>query len=92
MIFHSVVCYETDSQDMLGIESTLYLQRYAEGWTDGKWETRADFRPCNDKTNFAQVSFNIMVAIERMNRKLTIWLFLETIMDFSVCFVVVCVG
>ncbi|XP_064608474.1 GDP-fucose protein O-fucosyltransferase 2-like isoform X2 [Liolophura sinensis] len=28
------------------IEQLYYLQPYEEGWKDGKWEERMDFRPC----------------------------------------------
>lgn len=28
------------------IEEVYYLQRFAEGWTDGKWEEKLEVRPC----------------------------------------------
>ena len=32
------------------IEEVYYLQNYAEGWTDGKWEERMDRRPCVEES------------------------------------------
>nr|XP_032806999.1 GDP-fucose protein O-fucosyltransferase 2 isoform X2 [Petromyzon marinus] len=31
------------------IEQVFYLQSYAEGWTEGKWEEKVDVRPCVEK-------------------------------------------
>ena len=31
------------------IDEIIYLQRYAEGWTDGKWEEKIDERDCIDR-------------------------------------------
>ncbi len=28
------------------LDEVLYLQRYSEGWEDGKWEEKHDFREC----------------------------------------------
>lgn len=38
------------------IEEIYYLQRYKEGWTNGKWEEKMDIRDCIDKTGFKQVA------------------------------------
>ena len=37
------------------IEEVYYLQRYAEGWTDGKWEQRMDIRDCIDRVPYNKV-------------------------------------
>ena len=37
------------------IEQVYYLQRYAEGWTSGKWEEKMDIRDCIEKTGFKKV-------------------------------------
>lgn len=39
------------------IEEVIYLQRYKEGWSDGKWEEKMDERECLENTGFIQVSF-----------------------------------
>ena len=31
------------------IDEIIYLQKYAEGWTDGKWEEKIDDRDCIDR-------------------------------------------
>lgn len=44
-----------DGDRSVAIDRVIYLQRYEEGWRNGKWETRADERPCIDRTQFVQV-------------------------------------
>lgn len=34
------------------IEEVYYLQRYKEGWTDGKWEQKVDERECIDRNPY----------------------------------------
>lgn len=40
------------------IEEVYYLQSYKEGWKDGRWEEKMDFRDCNEQNTFVQVGFN----------------------------------
>ena len=63
MMFYGIAA---ENGNMLAIDRAVYLQRYAEGWRDGKWETRADFRPCIDKTHFAQVT----IAVDFKSQKI----------------------
>lgn len=37
----------------LVIEELYYLQHYAEGWTDGKWEERMDLRECMEEVPYS---------------------------------------
>ena len=37
------------------IEEVYYLQRYKEGWKDGKWEEKMDERDCIENTGFEEV-------------------------------------
>ena len=34
------------------IDQIFYLQNYKEGWTDGKFEEKYDFRECNEDVNY----------------------------------------
>ncbi len=34
------------------IDSVLYLQHYAEGWTDGKFEEKFDYRDCIEEPRY----------------------------------------
>ena len=34
------------------IDSVFYLQNYAEGWKDGKFEEKHDFRECIDRPRY----------------------------------------
>ena len=36
------------------IDSVFYLQNYAEGWKDGKFEEKHDFRECIDQPRYRQ--------------------------------------
>jgi len=36
------------------IEEVYYLQRYKEGWKDGKWEEKMDVRECIEQHSFVQ--------------------------------------
>ena len=37
------------------IDEVYYLQRYAEGWENGKWTERWDIRDCIDHNGYIQV-------------------------------------
>ena len=37
------------------IDEVHYLQRFAEGWKDGKWEHRIEERECIERTGFHEV-------------------------------------
>ena len=34
------------------IDTVYYLQNYAEGWKDGKFEEKHDFRECIDRPRY----------------------------------------
>ena len=36
------------------IDTVYYLQNYAEGWKDGHFEEKHDFRECIDKPRYQQ--------------------------------------
>lgn len=40
------------------IDVIYYLQRFKEGWKDGKWEEKFEFRDCNDDTGFTKVAYH----------------------------------
>lgn len=40
------------------IDMVFYLQHYAEGWENSKWEERMDEKPCNDPPVYHQESEN----------------------------------
>lgn len=40
------------------VEEIYYLQKYKEGWKDGKWEEKMDIRDCVEKTGFMEVGTN----------------------------------
>ena len=54
-LFLHVLWSFTVDNSMIAIDRAIYLQRYEEGWRDGKWETRADERPCIERTSFRLV-------------------------------------
>ena len=41
------------------IDIIYYLQRFKEGWRDGKWEERIEFRDCIEDTGFKKVAGQI---------------------------------
>jgi hypothetical protein len=48
-----------------GIDLTIYLQRYKEGWTNGEWEEKIDERECLDAPTYryGQLSLGCFICL-----------------------------
>jgi len=55
------------------VDEVYYLQRYSEGWEDGKWTERVDERDCIDPTGFTQVSILCFSANCALMKKKMNW-------------------
>ncbi len=53
MDLHQFCCVTLENNDPL-IDNVLYLQNYAEGWKDGKFEEKFDYRDCIDPPRYRQ--------------------------------------
>ena len=55
-----VLCTATADRS---IDEVYYLQRYKEGWTDGKWDEKMDERECIEQNSFVQVILFYVCAV-----------------------------
>ena len=54
LFFNITVCktqFFSEQNDPI-VDTVLYLQRYKEGWDNGKWEEKYDFRECIDEPRY----------------------------------------
>ncbi len=47
-----VIEFEDFIKETSNIDQIFHLQNYIEGWSNGNFEEKFDFRPCNDKETY----------------------------------------